>query len=595
MKPIPLLALALAACSSKTPPAADTSAPDAPATSAPVPDAPAAPAPDAPAAPAPAAPAPFEIQLLAFNDFHGALEPPAGKSGQIVTDAGPVDAGGAEFFATWIDKLRAAHGRTLVVAAGDNIGATPLLSAAFHDEPTVEALNLVGLAITSVGNHEFDEGIDELRRMQKGGCHPVDGCFGGDGFDGARYHYLAANVFTDDGATLFPPYEIRSFADPADATRKVDVAFIGMTLEGTPEVVTAAGVKGVSFKDEAETVNALIPELHQKGVHAIVVLLHEGGFATGRYDACEGISGPIFEIAKAFDKDVDVVVSGHTNAAHVCDIDGKLVTSAAHWGRLLTDIRLELDPATGDVAKKSAHNVIVRRDVDKAPAMTVLIDRYKDLVKGVEARVVGTTAIDLGRTPSDSGETPLGSVIADAQRFAESDPSTGGAQLALMNPGGIRADLLVDHASSGEKPGEVTFGEVFSVQPFNNALVTMTLTGAQLDAVLEQQFRVADKDRDMPKILQISEGFHYTWDERRPPGDRVDPATITLDGQPVDPAKGYRVVMNEFLGNGGDGFDVLKQGTDRRIGIMDVDALELYVKKHPGLGAPTPGRITHAK
>jgi 5'-nucleotidase len=224
--------------------------------------------------PAPAAtstPAPFEIQLLAFNDFHGALEPPAGRYGAIDTDDGPVPAGGAAFLKTWVDKLAIDPARTLVVAAGDNIGATPLISAAFHDEPTIEALSLVGLALSSVGNHEFDEGIDELRRMQDGGCHPVDGCFGGDGFDGAAFGFLAANVRKDDGETLFPPYAVRTFADPAQPDAKVDVAFIGMTLEGTPEVVTAAGVRGVSFADEVDTVAALIPELHQKGIHAIVV------------------------------------------------------------------------------------------------------------------------------------------------------------------------------------------------------------------------------------------------------------------------------------------------------------------------------------
>jgi len=544
-------------------------------------------------APTPAPVAPFEVQLLAFNDFHGQLEPPTGSSGRIVTADGPVDAGGAEYLATFIAQLAAPHGRTVVVSAGDNIGATPLLSAAFHDEPAIETLNLIGLQVSSVGNHEFDEGIVELARMHQGGCHPVEGCFGGDGFEGARFTYLAANVHRDEGGgTLFPPFEIRRFGDDA---HPVDVAFIGMTLEGTPDVVTAAGVRGVRFSDEAETVNALVPELQGKGVRAIVVLLHEGGFATGRYDGCEGISGPIFDIVRRFDPEVDVVVSGHTNAAHVCDIDGRLVTSAAHYGRLVTDIRLVLDPVSRDVVNKTADNVIVRRDVDKAEALTALIERYKVLVAGVEARVVGTLAADVVRTPSRAGEMPLGLLIADAQLFAESDPSAGGAEIALMNPGGIRADLLIASSSAGEEPGEVTFGEVFAVQPFNNALVTMTLTGAQLEAVLEEQFRVGDKDRELPKFLQPSAGLTYTWDARRPAGDRIDTKAIVVLGAPLDPARRYRVVMNEFLANGGDGFESLEVGVDRKIGIVDVDALDLYLRKHPNVSAPAGGRIVRAE
>ncbi len=551
----------------------------------------AAPAPTPAPPPAP----PFEIQLLAFNDFHGALDPPAGRYGQIQTDAGPVDAGGAEYLMTWIESLRAPHQRTLVVAAGDNIGATPLISAAFHDEPTIEALDLLGLAISAVGNHEFDEGIDELRRMQHGGCHPSDGCFGDDGFSGARFTYLAANVHLADGSgTLFPPYAIRTFADPARPDAPVDVAFIGMTLEGTPEVVTAAGVRGVSFSDEAATVNALVPELRARGVHAIVVLLHEGGFATGRYDGCEGISGPVFEIVPRFHPDVDVVVTGHTNAAHVCDIDGRLVTSAAHWGRLVTDIRLVLDPASGDVIARSAANVIVRRDVAKAPAMSAHIDRYKALIKGIEARVVGTIAADILRQPNDAGEMPLGLFIADAHLHAERDPSAGGAEIAFVNPGGVRADLIHAASSSGEAPGEITFGELFATQPFNNALVTMTLSGAQLERLLEQQFRSGEQARDLPKILQSSEGLRYTWDPSRPPGDFVDPATIEILGRPLDLARPYRVVVNEFLGSGGDAFDVFKEGTDRKIGILDVDALVFYLEDRPALTAPTPGRIIRA-
>lgn len=527
------------------------------------------------------------LQLLAFNDFHGALLPPSGRGGVIDTPEGSIDAGGAEFVATWLAKLHAEAPNSLIVAAGDNVGATPLISAAFQDEPTIEALNLFGLALSSVGNHEFDEGLAELVRLQQGGCHPEKGCFGDTPFSGARFGYLAANVIVDEtGKTAFPAYAIRHFG-------KVPVAFIGMTLEGTPDIVTPAGTAGLSFRDEVDTVNKLVPQLQAQGIEAIVVLIHEGGFATGHYSGCEGISGPIFDIVRGFDRAVDIVISGHTNAAHVCEIDGILVTSAAHNGRLITDIDLELDERTHDIVKKAAKNLIVTRDVDKDPRLTALVGKYQALVKDVSRRVVGSITADIPRKISEAGEMPLGQLIADAQLFAEEDPSAGGADLAWINPGGVRADLLFaptrDQAEGPIRPGEVTFGDLFTVQPFGNALVTMTLTGAQLEAVLESQFGTPQSPRDTPKLLQASHTLSYTIVASGPPGDRV--RDITIKGRALEPTRAYRVTMNEFLAQGGDGFGILKQGTERRVGLVDVDALELYLRKHPGLAAPAPGRI----
>lgn len=535
-----------------------------------------------PTDPTPAPAAPVEVQLLAFNDFHGNLEPPSGRNGQVFTADGAVEAGGVEYLATWVEKLRAPHGRTLVVAAGDNIGATPLISGAFHDEPTIEALGLVGLMLTSVGNHEFDEGWQELVRMQKGGCHPKEGCFGGGTFKGAAFQYLAANVLLDNsGETVFPPYVIKRFEG-------IPVAFVGMTLEGTPAILTANGKRGLVFKDEADTLNALVPKLRAEGAEAIVVLLHEGGMITGRYDGCEGISGKIVKLVSRFDKAVDIVVTGHTHAAYVCEIDGRLVTSAMHAGRLLTDIRFELDPVTHDVVKRSAKNIIVRRDVAKAPALTALVDKWKTLVAPVESRVVGTIAADLTRQQSPLGESVLGGVVADAQLFAEQDASAGRAELALMNAGGVRADLVANAASGGEKPGEVTYGEVFAVQPFVNPLVTMTLTGAQLESIFESQFRGS---HGTPKVLQVSHNVKIGFDPDGPEGDRIDPKNVSIDGKPLDLKRGYRVVMNEYMAGGGDAFDLFKEGTDRVIGITDVDALELYLRKHPKLAPHALGRL----
>ncbi|MCC7380372.1 MAG: bifunctional metallophosphatase/5'-nucleotidase [Deltaproteobacteria bacterium] len=529
-----------------------------------------------------------EVQILATNDFHGNLKPPSGSSGRIITGPDPavnrVDAGGAEFLATHIKTRTASNANTVVVAAGDIIGASPLISALFHDEPTIESMNLLGLSIASVGNHEFDEGPDELQRMQYGGCHPIDGCQDGDDFEGARFQYLAANVrWEGTDETVFAPYEIRSF-------RGARVAFIGMTLEGTPLVVTPSGVAGLSFADEVETVNALVPELKAQGVSAIVVLLHEGGFATGLYNACAGISGPVFDIARGFDPEVDVVVAGHTNAAHICDIDGKLVTSAASFGRLVTDIDLSIDELTGQVVAKRGENVIVTRTVNKDADQTQLIAKYDALAAPKANRVIASISVDLTRAANAAGESILGDVIADAQLAATRAPEKGAAVMAFMNPGGIRADLLSTQLSGGEQPGEITYAEAFTVQPFGNTLMVMTLTGAQIDAILEQQWSLLPNGQERQMILTISEGLTYSWDATQPIGSRVH--NLALHGTALDPAASYRVATNNFVADGGDGFSVFRQGTERLGGDVDLDALEAYLRAQTSFTAPTLTRIT---
>jgi 5'-nucleotidase len=529
-----------------------------------------------------------DVQLLATNDFHGNLKPPAGSSGRIQTgpdaNVNRVDAGGAEYLATHVAALRATNPNTVMVAAGDIIGATPLLSALFHDEPTIESMNAMGLAVAGVGNHEFDEGSDELLRMAYGGCHPVDGCFGGDGFDGAAFAYLGANVIdTATGETLLPSYEIKTF-------RAARVAFIGMTLEGTPLVTTVSGVAGLEFRDEVETVNALVPELKAQGVETIVVLLHEGGRATGLYSECVGASGPVFEIARGFDPEIDVVVAGHTNAAHICDIEGKLVTSAASFGRLITDIDLTIDEVTGEVATRTARNVIVTRDVAKDAAQTALIARYDELAAPLANRVIGRAAGDLTKLNTAAGESTMGNVIADAQLGATAAAAQGGAQIAFMNPGGIRTDILAATISGGEQAGEITYGEAFAVQPFSNTLVTMNLTGAQLDALLEQQWSTNADGTPRAMVLSVSAGFTYTWDAAAPIGARV--SDLRLGGVAIDPAGTYRVTCNSFLADGGDGFAVFKLGTARMGGAVDVDAFEQHLAASSPLAVPATTRIT---
>ncbi len=528
-----------------------------------------------------APPGTVDVQILSVNDFHGNLEPPSGSSGRI----GAVPAGGVEYLATHINQLRALNPNTVVVSAGDMIGASPLISALFHDEPSIEAFNLIGLDFNAVGNHEFDEGAAELVRMQEGGCHPVDGCQDGDPFDGANFRYLAANVVqAKNGKTLFPAYKIRSFGG-------AKIAFIGMTLEGTPTIVTPSGVAGLEFKDEADTVNALIPELKKKGIETIVVLIHEGGFPTGSYNECPGISGPIVDIVNRTDDEVDLFISGHTHQAYNCVIDGRIVTSASSFGRIVSDIDMTIDRASGEMISAQANNVIVTRDVPKDSFLTALVDKYRALSAPLANRIIGTISADITRTNNAAGESALGDVIADAQLAATAPIGFGEAVVAFMNPGGIRADFSYSQISGGEQPGEITYSEAFTVQPFGNSLVTMSLTGAQIDTLLEQQFAGCGT-QTANRVLQVSTGFTYSWSQSAAPCNKVDPASIQLNGAPIDPNAVYRVTVNSFLADGGDNFSVLVQGTDRLGGDVDLDALVTYFGANSPIAPGPQNRIT---
>jgi 5'-nucleotidase len=537
------------------------------------------------------------VQLLAFNDFHGNVEPPTGSGGRIQIGLNPdgsprnVDAGGAEYFATHIKALRTATSNTLVVAAGDQIGASPLVSALFHDEPTIEAMNLWGTDVSGVGNHEFDEGVDELLRMQFGGCHPVDGCQDGDPFVGSLFQWLAANVFwKETRETILPAYEIHKVGN-------AKIAFIGLTLEGTPLIVSQAGIEDVYFTDEIETVNALVPELrHEHGVRTIVVLVHEGGnqnppFSQGfeNINGCENVSGPIVPIAEALDPQVDVIVSAHTHRAYNCRIDGRPVTSAASFGRLITDIDLVIDHQTKDVKNVTVQNRIVTRDVPRDPDQVALLSKYDTLSRPIADRIVGHITADITQAQTFAGESALGDVIADAQQWGTSQDHHGAAVVAFMNPGGIRADLLYAASPRGGADGEVTYRELFNVQPFTNYVVTKTFTGAQIYRLLEQQWTGPNAAR--PRILQVSRGFTYTYDMTRA-GDKVVPGSVVLNGDPVDPLADYRVTMNSFLADGGDGFSVFREGRDTLVGQIDVDVVVNYFHVFDPIAPGPRDRIT---
>ncbi|HEU4407474.1 MAG TPA: bifunctional metallophosphatase/5'-nucleotidase, partial [Polyangiaceae bacterium] len=544
-----------------------------------------------------------DVRLLAFNDFHGNLE--ALKSLTVITkaktDTTPeekVEAGGAAYLAAHVAALRQGQPNTLVVSAGDLIGGTPLTSALFHDEPTIEAMNALGLTVNGVGNHEFDEGRDELLRIVNGGCHPVDQCdFTPPGapaptYDGADFAVLAANVVVEaTGQTLLPPTHVVERGG-------AKVAFVGLTLEGTPSVVTQSAVAGLSFRDEVETVNALVPGLKAQGADAVVVVVHQGGVQKGLYNECVDLAGDIVAIAEGLDPAVDVVVSGHTHQAYNCTVGGKLVTSALSAGRVLTAIDLRVDRAAHAVVAKSAENHIVTRDVAPDPTVAALLDVTLATAGPLANRVVGQIEADILHEPTSptapSGETPLGDLIADAQLAATSAPDQGSAQIAFMNPGGIRAPLLFSPGGT-VADGNVTYGALFAVQPFGNYLVTMTLTGRQIETLLEQQVTPLGTERG--RILQVSNGFTYAWDPnkfvdaaaRKPD---IDPATIKLNGVTLDPNGSYRVTVNSFLAGGGDGFAVLKEGASRLDGGDDLVALEAYVAAHSPVAVPPADRIT---
>ncbi|WP_433401109.1 bifunctional metallophosphatase/5'-nucleotidase [Streptomyces sp. CA-146814] len=545
-----------------------------------------------------------DVQLLSFNDLHGNLEPPAGSAGNI-SETQPdgtvkaIPAGGVEYLATSLRTARKGNPYSVTAAGGDMVGASPLLSGLFHDEPTIEALNKLKLDVSAVGNHEFDEGATELARLQNGGCHPVEGCYEkGKKFKGADFPYLAANVTKEKtGKPLLKPYTVWK-------KNGVKIGFIGVTLEGTPDIVTANGVKGLKFHDEVKTINKYARELDRKGVKSIVALIHEGGAPAStsyNYDcdspgAGDGISGPIVDIAKGITPKVDALVTGHTHQAYVCTVPDpagkpRMVTSASSFGKLYTDTTLTYDRRTNDIVRTSVKsaNHVVTRDQPKAADMTSLIDRWNKLAAPIANRPQGWISADINGRGSTAPEKPLGNVIADAQLEGLAPADKGGAQVAFMNPGGIRADLVYK-ASGSEGDGVVTYGEAFTVQPFTNMMNVVDLTGAQLVTALQQQ--VSGPNEASPKILQVSKGLTYTLDLTKTGAARVVTDTIKLNGEAIDPARTYRVAMNEFLAGGGDGFPALGQGTNKLVGASDLDLFNAYLAAHSTAAAPLAPPVT---
>jgi 5'-nucleotidase len=550
------------------------------------------------AAPAYAAPGPSahgkgntdttQVRLITLNDFHGNLQPPAGSSGRVTLDNGTtVDAGGAAFIATHVKQLRAQVRNSVMLSAGDNIGASPLESALFHDEPTIDFLNMIGISASAVGNHEFDEGYKELLRIQFGGCNPTDGCVFRPTFGGAKFPFLGANVTFDNGLPAVLPFTVK-------VSGGVPIGIIGATLEDLPSVVTPEAIAGLKFGDEVTAINKTSKLLDRLGIRSQVVVLHQGdNTAAGGPNACNVLpGGPGSAIAAGASPSVDAIFTGHSHQAYNCalpDPAGNLrpVMQGASFGRLLSVVDLQISKRTRDVVRSAtvAHNEIVTRTVTPDPAVQALVTEAVTKAAPISNRQVGTITTDITRVAPASGEEPLGDVIADAQLEAT---APDGAQIAITNPGGIRTDLNFVSSTAGEGDGVVTFGEAFAVQPFSNIMQTVTLTGAQLDAVLEQQWH-AD---GTTTFLQVSSTLHYTQTPGNALGDRA--SNIEVAGVAVTPTGTYRVALNNFLAAGGDGFTVFAQGTDLVGGPVDLDAFTAYLTAHPNLAPPASDRVTVA-
>ena len=572
---------------------------------------------------------PVNVRLIAMNDFHGNIEAPASPAGSSVVVADPahpggtkIRAGGAAYLATLVKTLKAGHPNSILVGAGDMIGASPFTSNIAHDEPTVDILSRIGLEVSSVGNHEFDKGKAELLRIQNGGCYPGDGKFGVVGrdtclidgrFPGAAYRYLAANVVdTGTGRTLFPPTYVKQFGP-------VKVGFIGLTLKDTPSVVTPSGVAGLSFQDEASTINAHAARLRAQGVQAIVVLIHQGGQTTATTindHSCPGLSGDILPIVDALSKDVDMVVSGHTHQEYVCRRNGKLLTQTGLYGDAVTRIDLSVSPRRG-VIEATADTIPVVNGLNtelpaghaalaKDPEIDAAVQRYVALSAAIKNVVEGSITASILRFPGGGGqdqtiESPLGDLVADASLFSASGADfPAPAQIAFVNPGGLRNDLVY----FPDRKGEITYGDLFAVIPFHNHMVAMDLTGRQIVRLLEQQW---EKPNDTAggqgawgsgRLLQVSRGFSYAWDSSKPAGadpgqgDRVIPDSLTLNGAPMDLDKTYRIAVNDFMASGGDNFTVCTRGRNRQEGGLDIDGFVDYFHSISPVSPPAANRVT---
>lgn len=536
------------------------------------------------------------LRLIAFNDFHGHLEP-GSKTLALPDPSDPaktvrVPTGGAAWMAGLIRQLRGETANSVVFSSGDMISASPLVSTLFRHESTIATMNSIGLDFADVGNHEFDGGLAELRRVAGGGCaansaaSPFVSCALDGGYPGAKFPFLAANVEGPDGQPVFTPTLVKEFGG-------VKVGFIGVVTRTLSAMVSPTGIRGLNVRDEAETLNRYASDLNRQGVEAVVAVVHEGGEGVANWNdtTCAGKSGEIFTIADKLSPQIDLVFSAHTHQGYNCVIDtpsqrGLRVIQATSFGRGLAVIDLELNTATRRIERdrtRSRNIPVVNQttgaytEVPSDPAVAKIVSDYTTKSAETADRPVGRIAGAIDVTPAAGSpvtiDSPAGRMVADAQLAATQAPGSGGAQIAFINAGGVRAPL----PCQSTPPCAATYGQAFTMQPFGNALVTMTFTGKQLKALLEEQFPA---DARQPHFLEPSHGLTYTWKRGAPFGERV--SGLTLNGEPVRPEARYRVTVNSFLFEGGDGHKLLSQGADRMGGPLDVDALVNFLKAHDG-------------
>jgi len=523
--------------------------------------------------------APLEINLVALNDFHGHLE--AGKFNYTSARDGKsatIQAGGIPAIAAALQAWRHEDKDLLFVGAGDLIGASPAMSSMWADEPSITALNMMGMRVSSVGNHEFDQGRHELLRQQNGGCaspRPEKACKLSLDFSGARFTYLAANVLDSaTGKPFLPAYRI-------EEAKGVKLAFIGAVLKDTASVVMASGIAGLSFVDEADAINKTLAEVKAKGATVFVVLIHEGGSTEEAFDQpdCGKLKGPIVGIARRLDPALRLIISGHTHKGFQCKVDGRVITQAEMGGHVLSRIALKIDPETRTLRDIAVRNVVMKQGEYPADeAVAAYLKSVKARSDATLARPVARVAAkSVTRKANAAGETALGDLIADAVLAATREQ---GARIAFMNVGGMRKDLDV-----GENLVS-TYGQAQIVLPFANTLVLMDMTGAQIRALLEQQWTRPDVDADR-RVLQVSRGFSYQWNDELPPGQKVLAGSMKLDGVPLDEARTYRIVANNFLAEGGDNFHLFAQAANKmNTQIRDIDAFVAHLVKSDRAGTP---------
>ncbi|MDE1466196.1 bifunctional metallophosphatase/5'-nucleotidase [Aurantiacibacter sp. D1-12] len=530
-----------------------------------------------------ASPEPVTLQILAINDFHGNLETP--QSATTWLDNGEehrARLGGAGALAGTLGTLRSEN--SVTVAAGDLIGASPLISALFLDEPAIDVLSEMGLDIASVGNHEFDRGTDELRRIQDGGCEQFtlkQPCAIGR-FEGAGFSYLAGNVVSEDGASFFPGTMIQEM-DGAQ------IGFIGLTLEGTPNLVSAQATEGYDFLDEADTANRLAAELRAQGADAVVLLLHEGANVDPRFNiaGCPSLNGSVVPIIERLDPSISLVVSGHTHQAYVCNVTSAaghdvLLTSGGRYGGFVTDITMVVDPANDRVLSLDGRNVPVDGSMGTNATVDAIVSRAAEASGPVANRAVGPIS-DSGERGENCGDRPAQDFVADAYLFAANAGLDFPADVAFTNSGGVRSNL------DSARDGVMTFGELAAMAPFGNSVIVLEMTGSEIRNVLEQQFCEENGQIGIcDSVLIPSAGMAYSVDQGAVLGSRI--ASMTLNGEPIDDARTYRVVTNNFLVGGGDGFEQFSQVSQIANVGFDIDALEAYVATGT-VSVPVCGRV----